>query len=67
MDPIFRELPPSLSGLVATLPGLLTQITQFDIDRFNAAVVSVTDTPTPKATVDFYDRSNTVIQSVSFP
>ncbi len=67
MDPIFRELPPSIAGQLPFLPALLTQITQFDIDRFNAAVVSVTDTPTPKATVDFYDRSNTVVQSVSFP
>jgi phosphodiesterase/alkaline phosphatase D-like protein len=67
MDPIFRELPPSIAGFLPTLPTLLTQITQFDIDRFNAAVVSVTDMPTPKATIDFYDRSNTVVQSVSFP
>jgi alkaline phosphatase D len=67
MDPIFRELPPSIVGALPTLPGLLSQITQYDLDRFNAAVVSVTDTPTPKATIDFYDRSNTVVQSVSFP
>jgi alkaline phosphatase D len=67
MDPIFRELPASLSGLLTALPGLLTQITQFDIDRFNAAVVTVTDTPAPTATIEFYDRSNTVIQTVSFP
>jgi alkaline phosphatase D len=67
MDPIFRELPSSIAGLLPGLPGLLTQITQFDIDRFNAAILTVTDTPTPKATIDFYDRSNTVIQSVSFP
>ena len=67
MDPIFEELPPSLIPILPSLPGVLTQITQFDIDRFNATVLSVTDTPTPKATIDFYDRSNTIIQSVSFP
>lgn len=67
MEPIFRLLPASIGTLLPTLPGVLTQITQFDIDRFNAAVLTVTATPAPRATIEFYDRSNSVIQSVSFP
>jgi hypothetical protein len=65
-DPIFRELPPGIVPLVGTLPSLLTQITQFDIDRFNAALLTVAPGAPATARVDFYDRSGAVIQSITF-
>jgi alkaline phosphatase D len=66
MDPIFRELPPGIIPLLGTLPSLLTQITQFDIDRFNAALLTVAPGAPATARVDFYDRSGAVIQSITF-
>jgi alkaline phosphatase D len=66
MDPIFRELPPGIVPLLGTLPALLTQITQFDIDRFNAALLTVAPGAPATATIDFYDRSGAVIQSITF-
>jgi hypothetical protein len=66
MDPIFRELPASIAPLLGTLPSLLTQITQFDIDRFNAALLTVQDGAPATAAIDFYDRSGAVIQSITF-
>ncbi|HZP42179.1 MAG TPA: alkaline phosphatase D family protein [Candidatus Binatia bacterium] len=68
MDPIFRELPPSVAGLLGALPTLLTQITEYDIDRFNAVLLTVDPTaaPAPTARLDFYDRSGTVIHSLGF-
>jgi len=66
MDPIFRELPPGIVPLLGTLPSLLTQITQFDIDRFNAALLTVAPGAPATARVDFYDRSGAVIQSITF-
>ena len=66
MDPIFRELPPGIIPLLGTLPSLLTQITEFDIDRFNVALLTVAPGAPATARVDFYDRSGAVIQSITF-
>ena len=66
MDPIFRELPPGIIPLLGTLPSLLTQITQFDLDRFNVALLTVAPGAPATARVDFYDRSGAVIQSITF-
>ena len=37
-----------------------------DIDRFNAALLTVAPGAPATARVDFYDRSGTVIQSITF-
>ena len=57
---------PAEAGLLSSLPGLLTQITQFDIDRFNAALLTVAPGAPPTARIDFYDRSGAVIQTITF-
>ena len=57
---------PDRRAALPTLPALLTQITQYDIDRFNAALLTVAPGAPATATVDFYDRSGAVIQSITF-
>jgi hypothetical protein len=66
MDPIFRELPATIAPLLASIPGVLTQVTQFDIDRFNATLLTVAPGAPATAKLDFYDRSGGVIQTVTF-
>ncbi len=68
MDPIFRELPPSIVSFLPSLPTLLTQITEFDIDRFNVVTIDVdpAHTPTPEAVLHFFDRSGKEIHTVTF-
>lgn len=66
MDPIFRELPPSVSGLLSTVPAVLAQVQEFDIDRFNAVLLTVAPGLPATAKVDVYDRSNTIIHSLTF-
>jgi alkaline phosphatase D len=67
MEPIFEELPASIVASLPILPGVLGQVSLYDIDRFNTALLTVTDTPSPSATIEFYDRSNTIIQTITFP
>ncbi len=66
MDPIFRELPPSVVGLLPSLPTILKQISEFDIDRFNVVMIKVDPGAPAKATFDFIDRTGATIHSVSF-
>ena len=66
MDTIFRELPPSVAGLLSVVPTLLTQVQEFDIDRFNAVLLTVAPGLPATAKVDVYDRSNTIIHSFTF-
>jgi hypothetical protein len=67
MDPIFRELPPSIVPVLPSLPSILTHVTEFDIDRFNVVLMSVgPGAPNPVATFDFIDRSGATIHSLSF-
>ncbi len=67
MDPIFRELPPSIVPVLPSLPAILTQISEFDIDRFNVVRISVDPgVPTPTATFDFIDRTGATIHTLSF-
>ncbi|TMA35152.1 MAG: adenylyl-sulfate kinase, partial [Deltaproteobacteria bacterium] len=35
MDPLFRELPPSILSFLPIIPSALPQVSEFDIDRFN--------------------------------
>jgi len=63
---IFHELPPSVAGLLPNLPGILPQITQYDIDRYNAVLITVTPGAAAKAQFDVYDRTGAKIHSVSY-
>jgi phosphodiesterase/alkaline phosphatase D-like protein len=63
---IFHELPPSVAGLLPSLPGILPQITQYDIDRYNAVLITVTPGAAAKAQFDVYDRTGKLLHSVSY-
>ncbi len=63
---IFEELPPSVAGLLPQLPALLPQITQYDIDRYNAVLITVTPGAAAKAQFDTYDRTGAQIHSVTY-
>ena len=62
---LFRELPPSVVGLLPAVPGLITQITQFELDRYNAALMTI-DPAAGTAHLDFKDRSGLTIHSITF-
>jgi alkaline phosphatase D len=64
---IFRELPPSVAGLLPQLPALLPQIDQYDIDRYNTVLITVTPGAAATAQFDTYDRTGAKIHSVSYP
>lgn len=64
MDPIFRELPATVAGLVPQLPSIFTTISYFDIDRFNYATVDVT---TSNATVTYRDTTGGVLTTFVIP
>jgi phosphodiesterase/alkaline phosphatase D-like protein len=62
---LFRELPASILGLVAGVPAILKQATDFDIDRYNATLITVDPAALPPtARFDVYDRAGAVIESV---
>jgi alkaline phosphatase D len=64
MDPIFRELPPSILGLVGSLPGIFPTISYFDIDRRNYVLADVTPT---QAVFTYRDNAGTVLKTVTVP
>ena len=64
---LFRELPPSVLALLGTVPAILTQVSEFEIDRYNAALITLDPTQAqPTATFDFYDRSGLKIHTISY-
>jgi hypothetical protein len=58
---IFELFPPSVSGLLASLPSLLPQITKDDINRYNAVFITVTPGSTARAQFDIYDRTGKLL------
>ena len=66
MDPIFRELPPSVVGLLPVIPSALTQVSEFDLDRFNVVTINVDPGAPAMARFDFLDRTGATIHSISF-
>jgi hypothetical protein len=60
-------LPPSVAGLLPQLPALLPQIDQYDIDRYNTVLITVTPGAAATAQFDTYDRTGAKIHSVSYP
>jgi hypothetical protein len=53
-------------GLLPSLPGILTQVKAYDIDRYNVVLLTVTPGATATAKVDFYDRTSALIHSVTY-
>lgn len=64
MDPIYRELPPSILAVVPGLPALFPSIQSFDIDRFNIARVVADQT---QALVQFIDNGGWGIKTYTIP
>jgi phosphodiesterase/alkaline phosphatase D-like protein len=60
MDPIFRELPPTVEAIVGLLPSLFSSISYYDIDRFNIATVRVTSSD---VTFEYRDGSGQVLKT----
>jgi len=60
MDPIYRELPAAVAGLVPSLPALFTTISYFDIDRFNYGLIDATTT---QATVTYRDATGAALKT----
>src|SRR5262249_28334214 len=63
---LLRELPPSILGLLGSIPGILTQVSDFVVDHYNNVLLTVdpTATPQPTATLDFYDRTGAIIRTI---
>lgn len=64
MDPILRELPPSVAALVPALPGLFPGVQYYDIDRFNVVNATVTGSG---LTLEWRDGSGQLLQSSTYP
>ena len=62
MDPIFRELPASVSSLVGTLPIVFPSVDYFDLDRFNVATATVSQ---DELQMTWYDASGQVLKSLT--
>ncbi len=60
MDPIYRELPPSILSLVASLPSIFPAVQFFDIDRRNYVHV---DASTTQAVVTYRDNTGSVLKA----
>jgi phosphodiesterase/alkaline phosphatase D-like protein len=60
MDPIYRELPPSILALVSSLPSIFPTVEYYDIDRFNYAHFTVDHSA---AEVTFRDGAGTVLKT----
>jgi hypothetical protein len=64
MDPIYRELPALISGLVPQLPNIFPTINYFDIDRFNYGFIEVSTT---QATVMYRDATGALLEQFTVP
>jgi phosphodiesterase/alkaline phosphatase D-like protein len=65
MDPLFRELPPSILSFLPIIPSALPQVSEFDIDRFNVVTINVDPGAPAVARFDFLDRTGATIHSFS--
>jgi alkaline phosphatase D len=64
MDPIFRELPPSILAFVGSLPSLFSTVSFFDIDRRNYVLADVTPS---QAVFTYRDNAGTILKTVTIP
>jgi phosphodiesterase/alkaline phosphatase D-like protein len=63
----YRELPPTVLGLLGVVPSLITQVSEFELDRYNTCLITIDPTASPTtATFDFYDRTGLKIHTISY-
>lgn len=63
---LFRELPPVVLTLLATVPSVITQVSEYELDRYNTVLITVDPTAgPPTARFDVYDRTGAMIRTVS--
>lgn len=62
---LFRELPPTIVTLLPNVPSLITQVTEFELDRYNAVLLEL-DPVAQTAKFDFKDRTGLTIHSITY-
>jgi len=63
---LVNEFPPSISSLLPSLPSIVTQVTQYELDRYNAVFITVTPGSAAKAQFDTYDRTGKLLHRVIY-
>src|SRR5262249_18683380 len=64
---LFRELPPSVAGQLALIPNIVTEVSEFELDRYNGALATIDPNPiAPTARFDFKDRTGLTIHTITF-
>lgn len=62
---LFRELPPTVLALLSGVPAVITQVTEFELDRYNAVMITL-DPAAETAKFDFKDRTGLTIHSITY-
>jgi phosphodiesterase/alkaline phosphatase D-like protein len=62
---LFRELPASVAALLPFVPGLITQVSEYELDRYNGGIITL-DPVAETAKFDFKDRSGLTIHSITY-
>jgi alkaline phosphatase D len=66
-DTLFNELPASVLGLLGSVPAIIPQVSEYELDRYNTCLITIDPTQTqPTATFDFTDRTGLLIHSIAF-
>ncbi len=65
---LFRELDavPTVLTLLPQLPGIITQVDEYDLDRYNTVLMTLMPAVPATAKFDFYDRTGAIIHSVTY-
>ena len=62
---LFRELPPTIVTLLPSVPSLITQVSEFELDRYNAGLITL-DPAAETARFEFKDRTGLTIHSITY-
>lgn len=62
---LFRELPPTIVTLLPSVPSLITQVSEFELDRYNAGLITL-DPAAETAKFEFKDRTGLTIHSITY-
>jgi phosphodiesterase/alkaline phosphatase D-like protein len=62
---LFRELPPTIVGLLPSVPAIITQVSEFELDRYNGVMITL-DPAAETANFDFKDRTGLTIHSITY-
>jgi phosphodiesterase/alkaline phosphatase D-like protein len=63
---LLRELPASVLGLLPSVPALITQVDEYELDRYNAVLLTL-DPAAGTAHFEFKDRTGLTIHSIDYP